>query len=151
MVFYNKAVLTFMKIKLLDNSFVTITDDMDRDKIGNILSNIKDDVAEIEIVNELDIKYYVDNIFFGFRNLQQVIVNENVNKTPPFNFEKYQTPIVTLVIKGKTFRPYNIFNGEYPNLYQLVYVENDSLAMQYQNWLEENDFASQVRVIGNDG
>lgn len=138
-----------MKIKLLDNSFVTITDDMDRDKIGNILSNIKDDVAEIEMVNELDMRLFDTYNFLGLKNLSKVTVNENVNIMPPLRFKKYEVPIVTLIIKGKTFRPNSIFNGEYHNLYQLVYVENDSLAMQYQNWLEENDFASQVRVIGN--
>ena len=151
MVYYNKPILTLMKIKLLDNSFVTITDDMDNGKVENTLNKIKDDIAEIEFVNEVTNQHYDEIIFFGFRNLNKLILDENVNYLPSLKFKQYEVPNVTLIIKGKTFRPYNIFIAEYPNLYQLVYVENQDLAMQYQNWLEENDFASQVRVIDDNG
>lgn len=143
---YNKVIKPLFSLTLMDGTIITITDDMNKSTIENIVNEKKIYITRIEFINTIDNLDLSSDLFVDMMSLREVTFRENVRIGINFQYRDTVCKIEKIVIYGKVDRTLSILSGAYRNSLMYLYVDS-SLYAAYDKFGRENGFHYTVRTL----
>ena len=143
---YNKVIKKLFSFTLMDGTVITITDDMNKSTIENIVNEKKIYITKIDFINRIDNLNLSYDLFVDMMSLREITFSENVYIGLNFIYRDTVCKIEKIVIYGKVDRTSSILSGVYRNSLIYLYVDT-SVASAYEKFGRENGFHYSVHYL----
>lgn len=143
---YNKVIKKLFSLTLYGGTIITITDDMNKSAIENIVNEKKIYIEKIEFINSINNLNLSSDLFVDMMSLREITFRENVWIENDFQYRDTVCKIEKIVIYGKVDRTLSILSGAYRNSLIYLYVDT-SVASAYEKFGRENGFHYSVYYL----
>ena len=143
---YNKVIKKLFSLTLYGGTIITITDDMNKSAIENIVNEKKIYIEKIEFINSINNLNLSSDLFVDMMSLKEITFRENVSIKNNFQYRDTVCKVEKIVIYGKVDRTLSILSGDYRNSLIYLYVDT-SVASAYEKFGRENGFHYSVRYL----
>lgn len=130
----------------MDGTIITITDDMNKSTIENIVNEKKIYITKIDFINRIDNLNLSYDLFLDMMSLNEITFSENVYSGGNIIYRDTVCKVEKIVIYGKIERALSILSNVYRNSLIYLYVDT-SVASAYEKFGRENGFHYSVRYL----